>query len=223
MILKTYHMILVVSHINNNCNSIVISWLVNSLDIPIAPSIRWIDTAAKIWHVLHKHNYQGDVFRISDIQEDIYALRQGSLGVIAYFTQLKNLWQELDQFRPLPLCSCDIKCSCTLVPTICSYRDEDCVIRFLKGLNDQYSTVRPQIMMMQLLPDLDRVFSLLIQQKRQFGVPIDDPHTLASFSSSCRRDSYGILRIMYKPSKMLTRVMIQPLFFPKQECLLLQL
>jgi len=51
------------------------SLLVNSLDIPIAPSVSWIDIAAEIWHVLRKRYYRGDVFRISDIQEEIYALR----------------------------------------------------------------------------------------------------------------------------------------------------
>jgi len=77
----------------DHCNSIVMSWLVNSLDTPIAPSVCWIDIASEIWHVLCKHYYQGDVFRISDIQEEIYALRQGSLAGnnLSEITQLKSL------------------------------------------------------------------------------------------------------------------------------------
>ncbi|KAL2326401.1 hypothetical protein Fmac_025459 [Flemingia macrophylla] len=165
----------------NGCNSIVMSWLIHSLDPNIAPSVRLMDTAVEIWNTLRKRYYQGDVFRISDIQEEIYALRQGYLSISAYFTQFQNLWQELDQFRPLPSCSCKIKCSCNHVPTIRSYREGDYVRRFLKGLNKPYSVVRSQAMMMQPLPDLDHVFSLLIQQERQFGVPVDDPYTLAYF------------------------------------------
>nr|XP_025703590.1 uncharacterized protein LOC112805416 [Arachis hypogaea] len=47
------------------------------------------------------------------------------------------------------------------------YRDEDQVVRLLRGLNEQYSTVRSQIMLMSPLPDLNTVFSMLTQQERQ--------------------------------------------------------
>ncbi|MCI25731.1 flavonol sulfotransferase-like protein [Trifolium medium] len=38
-----------------------------------------MDTASKIWKELKDQFYQGDVFRISDIQEEIYTLKQGVL------------------------------------------------------------------------------------------------------------------------------------------------
>ncbi|XP_072058145.1 uncharacterized protein [Arachis hypogaea] len=50
-----------------------------------------------------------------------------------------------------------------------SYRREDCTTRFLRGLNDQYSTVRSQLMLMNPMPDINAVFPMLIQQERQFG------------------------------------------------------
>ncbi|XP_061362704.1 uncharacterized protein LOC133306403 [Gastrolobium bilobum] len=43
------------------------------------------------------------------------------------------------------------------------------VIRFLKGLNDQFSHVRSQIMMMDPMPNLNKAFSLVIQQERQMN------------------------------------------------------
>ncbi|XP_052118819.1 uncharacterized protein LOC127748404 [Arachis duranensis] len=49
------------------------------------------------------------------------------------------------------------------------YRDETYAVRFLRGLNEQYGTVRSQIMLMKPLPDINEIFSLLIQQERQFN------------------------------------------------------
>ncbi|RDX64825.1 hypothetical protein CR513_56572, partial [Mucuna pruriens] len=45
-----------------------------------------------------------------------------------------------------------------------SYRENDHVIRFLKGFNKQYSVVRSKI-----------IFSLLIQHERQFNICYDKP------------------------------------------------
>ena len=129
-----------------------------------------METASDIWITLKKRYYQGDVFHISDLQEELYLLKQGDATITTYFKKLKGLIQELDHFHPIPSCPCAVICSCELIPIVKSYREGDYVIRFLKGLHEQYSTVRSNIMMMDPLLDLDKVFSILIQQERQLAV-----------------------------------------------------
>lgn len=46
------------------------------------------------------------------------------------------------------------------------YRDRAHTIRFLRGLNEQYSHVRSQIMMMKPFPDDTQTFALVIRQER---------------------------------------------------------
>lgn len=82
----------------------------------------------------------------------------------------------MDNFHPIPACDCDI--SCLAIDKIRSYKDSDQVIRFLKGLNDQYSSVRSQIMLMDPLPNISKVYSLLVQQERQIISPIDESKLL---------------------------------------------
>ncbi|XP_045809533.1 uncharacterized protein LOC123903894 [Trifolium pratense] len=125
--------------------------------------------------------YQGDVFRISDIQEEIYTLKQGDCTISAYYTKVKKLWQELDNFRPIPDSNCLENCQATA--KMREYRDGDQVIRFFKGLNEQYSAVRSQIMMMEPLPNIGKVYSLLVQQERQAIIPLDESKILASTTS----------------------------------------
>jgi hypothetical protein len=105
--------------------------------------------------------YQGDVFRISNIQEEIYTLKQGDNFVSAYYTKMKKLWQELDNFRPIPQSNCVH--NCVAIAKMKEYKDSDQVIRFLKGLNEQYYAVRSQIMLMDPLPTISKVYSLLVQ------------------------------------------------------------
>ncbi|MCI00474.1 hypothetical protein A2U01_0021493, partial [Trifolium medium] len=160
----------------DRCNTMIMSSIINSVDAEIAQSILWMDNASEIWKELKDRFYQGDVFRISDIQEEICTLKQGDSTISSYYTKLKKLWQELDNFRPIPTCNCDE--TCTAITKIHHYKDSDQVIRFLKGLNEQYSHVRAQIMLMDPLPNICKVYSMLVQQERQSVLPIDESKLL---------------------------------------------
>jgi len=46
---------------------------------------------------------------------------------------------------------------------------QDQVMQFLRGLNDQYSNVRSNILMMDPLPSINKVFSYATQQERQLN------------------------------------------------------
>jgi hypothetical protein len=67
----------------------VLAWIDRSISDSIARSVLWIDTAAGVWKNLKIRFSQGDIFRISDIQEELYKFRQGTLDISDYFTQLK--------------------------------------------------------------------------------------------------------------------------------------
>jgi len=79
-----------------------------------------------------------------------------------FFTQMKSLWCQLVVFRSISMCACGRSCTCRI------YKDQDCVMRLLKGLNDQFSMARSQIFMMDPLLSMNKVYSLIIQQERQF-------------------------------------------------------
>ena len=90
----------------------VLAWIHRSISECIAKSVLWIDTTAGIWKNLCIRFSQSDIFHISDLQEDLYRFRQGTLDVSDYFTQLKVYWDELENYRPIPRCKCLIPCSC---------------------------------------------------------------------------------------------------------------
>ncbi|KAE9592425.1 putative retrotransposon gag domain, gag-polypeptide of LTR copia-type [Lupinus albus] len=151
------------------CNTMVLSWIQHSIEEGIVKSVLWIDLAADVWKDLRERFSQGDIFRIVELQEEFYHLNQGKLIISDYFTQLKTLWEEIENFRPIKICKCSIPCSCGAVESLRAYRDQDYVIRFLKGLNDQFAQVRSQIMLIDPLLGIAKVFSMLVQQERQFN------------------------------------------------------
>ncbi|XP_075654682.1 uncharacterized protein LOC142624823 [Castanea sativa] len=91
---------------------------------------------------------------------------QGDATVTTFFTDLQASWDQLLNLRPLPCCSCG-KCVCGVNDKITSFHHQDSLMQFFNGLNEVYSQVRTQILMMEPSPSIDKAFSLVIQEERQ--------------------------------------------------------
>ncbi|XP_019416421.1 PREDICTED: uncharacterized protein LOC109327712 [Lupinus angustifolius] len=121
----------------------------------------------EVWEELRERFSQGNLFRLVELQESLANFKQGELSVNNYFTEIKTLWDEIENLRPLPICNCANPPKCTAEIGTKKHCDEDRVIRFSKGLNDVYSRVRSQIMLIEPLPNISKVFSMVIQQETQ--------------------------------------------------------
>ncbi|XP_016206067.1 uncharacterized protein LOC107646392 [Arachis ipaensis] len=64
------------------------------------------------------------------------------------------------------------------------YRDETYAVRFLTGLNEQYRSVRSQIMLMKSLADINEIFPLLTQQERQLNGSYLETQNFTSLANS---------------------------------------
>ncbi|KAK4379534.1 hypothetical protein RND71_001396 [Anisodus tanguticus] len=58
------------------------------------------------------------------------------------------------------------------------------LIQFLLGLNEVYTVIRRGILMMNLSPTMAQAFSILIQEKKQMEVKLNNHLNLASTSLS---------------------------------------
>ena len=147
------------------CNHLVHSWLINSVPDSIAQTIVFHDNAFDVWEDLKERFSKVDRIRIAQLRSSINSLRQGTKSVLDYFTEMKALWEELHSHRPLPNCNCPFQCRCDVVKVPKTYRVEDQSIMFLTGLIDQFSVVKTQVLLMDPLPSLNKVFSLVIQEE----------------------------------------------------------
>ncbi|XP_019186504.1 PREDICTED: uncharacterized protein LOC109181209 [Ipomoea nil] len=149
------------------CNLMVCSWILRSVHTSIAQSILHLDRAKDAWEDLRRRFSQHDAQRVSILQSDIYSLKQGNLSINEYYTKCKTLWEHLNTLRPLPQCTCNARCSCKLTDKIRNEREEDYVIRFLQGLNDEYNNLKSSVLVLDPLPEVYKVFVMAEKLERQ--------------------------------------------------------
>ncbi|CAL1369473.1 unnamed protein product [Linum trigynum] len=143
------------------CDTMVLGWIIRSLAPDIGQSVLWLNSAVEVWRDLSEHFSITDLVRIADLQDEVFTLKQGSMSVSEFFTKLRVLWDELMTYLPIRSCSCVPKCSCA------EYARSDKIIRFLRGLGEDFESARSSILLMDPLPPINKVFSTIVQFERQ--------------------------------------------------------
>ena len=145
------------------------NWIINSVSPKIQASIIYIDTALEIWIVLKDTFCQGNGPKVFNIQKQIAKIHQGEQSITDYFTQLKLLWDQLQNYSPFPLCTCG-KCVCGINQRLADLQAKESIMKFLMGLNESFSQVKTQILLMDPLPSINKAYSLFIQEEMQRSV-----------------------------------------------------
>ncbi|XP_038977321.1 uncharacterized protein LOC120107875 [Phoenix dactylifera] len=156
----------------------VVSWIQNSISNTLKSSVVFVDDASEIWMELLEHFSQQNGPRIFQLKKALAGLQQEHDLVGIYYGKLKTLWDELSMYDPMP------ECGCRKLKILFDRYQRYCVIQFLMGLNDSFANVRDQIILLDPLPLMNKVFSLVQQQKRQHqmvsNVPSPDSLTLVA-------------------------------------------
>jgi len=128
-----------------------------------------MDMTIDVWIDLKTRYSQGDLSRISDLGSEVVTLNQGDFSVTEYFTKLRIIWDELDNFRPNPVCVCQTKCTYSVALIISQRKCEDHAMQFLCGLNEQYHNIKSHVLLMEPIPPIPKIFSLVAQQECQLA------------------------------------------------------
>ncbi|XP_075092493.1 uncharacterized protein LOC142172718 [Nicotiana tabacum] len=141
------------------CNDMVVAWILNSLDSEIRETVMYTESAEKLWKEIRRRFGQASGIKIFQICKEISSISQGSSSISSYFNRIKKLWDELSFSVSYPDCVCGCK------ETYQRLDEEQKVHQFLMGLNESYSTIRRNILMMKPLPDVDSVYSMLVNDE----------------------------------------------------------
>jgi len=88
------------------------------------------------------------------------------LDIAGDFNKAKKAWDEFAAVGATPRCTCG-KCECEINSRLQSHNKEQRLIQFLMGLNESYTPVRGNILIMKPLPTLSQLYSLLVQEEKQ--------------------------------------------------------
>ncbi|XP_075524276.1 uncharacterized protein LOC142556677 [Primulina tabacum] len=145
-------------------NNVVIAWILNSVSKDISASILFADSAYEIWNDLREQFQQSNGPRIFQLRRELINLRQDQQSVAVYFTKLKSLWVELSNFRPS--CTCG-QCTFGGVKNLAAFSHHEYVLTFLLGLNESFTQIRGQLLLLNPLPPINKVFWLVSQEECQ--------------------------------------------------------
>ncbi|KAK2429089.1 hypothetical protein QL285_027556 [Trifolium repens] len=171
----------------NRCNMLVHSSIMNFVSEFIGQSIVFMENVMDVWNDLKESFGQGDLVRIFELMQEIYSLQQESKTATEFYTELKVLWEELEIYMHVPQCTCRSRCSCEAMRSARHNHLILYAIRFLTGLNDNFVMVKSQIMLIDPLPHMNKIFSMVLQHERQgnFG-NVDESKVLVNVVDSKR-------------------------------------
>lgn len=154
-------------------NSIVMAWLVNSMEPNIGQTYLFYQTAAELWEAV-KETYSDleNSSQLFELRNMARNLKQGDMDVTHYFNSLKNLWQELDLFN-----ECEWRC----IDDGARYKklvDKDRIYDFLAGLNKELDDVRGRILGTKPLPSIREIFAEVRREESRKRVMLGEPKSL---------------------------------------------
>ena len=157
------------------------SWILNIIEPKLRTSIAYAERAYVMWTNLKKRCTVANAPKIHQLKANIAACKEGSLDVVEFYSKLSSLWSELGNFVKIPHCTCT-GCKCDARSTYIAMAEDEKTHQFLMGLNnDLYSPLRSQILAMEPLPTLDRIFNIMLQEehhKNMVAVKMNEPSQL---------------------------------------------
>ncbi|XP_011079206.1 uncharacterized protein LOC105162783 [Sesamum indicum] len=122
--------------------------------------------ARTLWIELETRYGECDGPLLYKIQREISSVTQGNLSVTAYFTKLKQLWDELICLMPPAMCSCG-NCTCGCNNMKIEQNEANQLMQFLMGLGEPHDSIRSQILVLDPLPNVNKAYSMVLRVERQ--------------------------------------------------------
>jgi len=97
-------------------------------------------------------------------------LTQGQSSASKYFIKLKTIWEELSNYRRMHSCE---KCNCGSIKKLAEHYHMDYFMSFLMRLNDSFAQVRGQLLLMDPIFPMTKVFAHISQEEHQMNVNVN--------------------------------------------------
>ncbi|XP_071740094.1 uncharacterized protein [Rutidosis leptorrhynchoides] len=164
----------------------------------LSESFLYASGAAGLWKELDERFGQSNGPLIYQIERHLSKVTQ------AYYNKLKRCWDELQILNGIPTCSCGRmrECTCGVTEKFLAIESRSKLIQFLMRLNDEYESVRSQLLSMVPLPSLNKAYYIVQQVKKQKQVTQNDPSPTAFFANTKPYNNYKkVIQIGTKEKK----------------------
>lgn len=132
------------------CDSMVISWLLNSMTTELSNVFLYASSAKELWDELCERFGQSNGPLLFQVQKEIADLVQGNDNLTVYYTKLKKYWDELNALCELPMCTCGA------MKKLVDFDQQQKLMKLLMNLTDSYDSASGQLLMMDPLSTVNK-------------------------------------------------------------------
>ena len=145
-------------------NSIVMTWLINSMEPEISQGYILYNTAKEIWDAANlMYSNLGNDSKLYELSEKARTIQQGDLLVMAYFNSLNILYKEIDLYQDIVWEN--LEDHATYLKLI----EKERVFKFLSSLRYEFDQERGRILSSSPIPSLREVFNLIRREESRIG------------------------------------------------------
>jgi len=131
----------------------------------LAEAFLYVDSTQELWSELTERFGDSNGPLLYQLEKEILELYQGNDSVVVYYTKLKKLWEDLNDFSEVPECKC--AATCTAVKKILANEQRKKLIHFLVHLNDEYESIWGQILLLGPLPNVNKAYAMYKEWKNK--------------------------------------------------------
>ncbi|GJZ99712.1 putative RNA-directed DNA polymerase [Tanacetum coccineum] len=137
------------------CNFVVFTWILNSLSPDLYAGAIYAKSAYELWNDLKETYDKVDGSAIFNLHKNINSLTQSGSSLAEYYNNLNSLWKQFDAMISLPACTFE---------AAEHYEKHNQLIKlmqFLMGLDDNYLSIRSNILTREPLPLVKVAFAIV--------------------------------------------------------------
>ncbi|KAJ0900510.1 putative RNA-directed DNA polymerase [Helianthus annuus] len=143
----------------DRCNSIVLTWILNSISEELYMGNVFAKLASDVWSDLKETYNKVDGSVVFDLYQKINSFSQNGSTVSEYYHKLNVMWGQLDQILQLPACSCNA------AKDFNDFNHMIKLMQFLMGLDNMYQGVRTNLLMKETLPTVKEAFAVVSREE----------------------------------------------------------
>ncbi|XP_076930450.1 uncharacterized protein LOC143595282 [Bidens hawaiensis] len=143
----------------DRCNSIVLTWILNSVCEELYVGQVYSQQAYEVWEELRETYEKIDGLVVFNLYQKINVLNQNGSSVSDYYHSLTSMWKQFDAMVQLPSCSCQASKGFNDFSQLIK------LMQFLMGLDDIYQPVRTNLLTREPLPTVKVAFSIVSREE----------------------------------------------------------
>lgn len=130
----------------------IVGWICSSNDPKVRSTVSFISEAHKLCDHLKKHFSVRNMVRIHHLKAQLASCRQNGQTVMEYFGRLSTMWEEIETYKIIHVCSCGA------ATTFEKERDDEKIHQFVMGLDESwFGSICIRIIDSNPLPDIAKV------------------------------------------------------------------